>query len=180
MQKLIFFFFLLTFSSLSAQDHFLVEFEKVSPPIKDLIANFEGRKAMQFLAPDVKGKEQFLGNYKGQKVVLWFWSKDDGLCLSQIEAINLIQSRYREELQVISFANESKAELLEFIKVNLVDFPVLYNGSILGEAAYGGDLGLGRIFLLDEKGVIIDILPREIFEQGVDTYNIIESVVKKL
>lgn len=165
---------------LSGQDHFLVEFEKVSPPIQDLITHFEGSKAMQFMAPDVKGQEQFLGNYKGKKVIIWFWSKDDGISLGQLDALNLLQSRYRDELQVLSFASESKSDVLEFIKVYPVDFPVMYNGSMLGEAAYGGDLGLGRLFFVDKTGTIIDVLPREVFEQGIDTYGTLESVLTKI
>lgn len=179
MTKIITIFLVLLSFSLSAQDHFLVEFDKVSIPIKDLIAGFEGRKAMQFMAPDIKGKEQFLGNYKGKKVILWFWSKDDGICINQIDALNLIQSRYREELDIISFGNESKQDLIDFRKSYPIDFPILYNGSILGEAAYGGDLGLGRLFFLDKEGVIKDVLPRELFENGMDTYQAIEAVITK-
>lgn len=180
MSKITTIIFLFLSLSLYSQDHFLVEFEKFSPPIQDMIRGFEGQQAMQFLAPDINGTEQFLGNYKGKKVVIWFWSKDDALCLNQIDVLNDLQSRFADELSIVSFANESKAELLEFIQIYPVDFPILYNGSMLGEAAYGGDLGLGRMFLLDEKGIIKDVLPRELFEQGVNAYQAIESVITKI
>lgn len=180
MTKIVPFLLFLFSLTLSAQDHFLVEFEKVSPPVKDMIANFEGSKAMQFMAPDTKGQEQFLGNYKGKKVLIWFWSKDDGLSISQLDALNLVQSRYRNELQILSFANESKGDLIEFTKTYPIDFPIMYNGAILGEAAYGGDIGLGRLFFVDEQGTIIHILPREVFEQGVDYYTTIESILTKI
>jgi len=58
----------------SQSGHFLVEFEAFSPPVKDMVTSFEGHIAEQFLAKDVNGKEHFLGDYKGKKVILWFWS----------------------------------------------------------------------------------------------------------
>jgi len=58
----------------SSNGHFLVEFDKFSPPTRDLVTSFEGHIAEPFLATDLQGTEHFLGSYKGKKVLLWFWS----------------------------------------------------------------------------------------------------------
>jgi peroxiredoxin len=175
--------FLITFSVNGQNDkgYFLVEFDAFTPPTKDLIASLENTEATPFLAPDVLGTEQFLGDYKGKKVVIWFWSTADGISTSQIDQLNLLQSRYREELQVISFAEESKTELLDFRRSYPIDFPIIPNGKILGEAAFGGDLGLGRLFLIDANGVIQKVIPREAFESNATTaFKYAEDMLKSL
>lgn len=171
------------FSAISQNEkgHFLVEFDAFSPPVKDLIASFENTKAAPFLAPDVLGKEQFLGDYAGKKIILWFWSTADGLSNSQIDRLNLIQSKFKSELQIISFADEKKQELLDFSRSTLVDFPIIANGKILGEAAFGGDLGQGRIFILDGNSVIQKVLPREAFEENQEgAFKFAEDLIKSI
>lgn len=176
-------FFLLNVN-LSAQNengHFLVEFDAFSPPIKDLIASFENSKAAPFLAADVLGKEQYMGDYVDKKVILWFWSTADGLSNNQIDNLNLLQSRYRNELQIISFAEEAKQELLDFRKSIPVDFPIIANGKILGEAAFGGDLGQGRLFLIDQSGIIQKVIPRQAFEENYEgAFKYAEDMLKSL
>lgn len=170
--------------NLSAQNekgHFLVEFDAFSPPTKDLIASLENTKAAPFLAPDILGKEQFLGDYSGKIVVLWFWSTADGISTSQIDQLNLLQSRYRDQMQVLSFANETKQELLDFRRSFPIDFPIIPNGKVLGEAAFGGDLGDGRMFLVDQKGVIQKVIPREAFEANSSSaFQFAEDMIKSL
>jgi len=162
-------FVLFAFISLIAQNengHFLVEFDAFSPPTKELIASLENTKAAPFLAPDIRETEQFLGDYTGKNVILWFWSTADGMSTSQISNLNLLQSRYRNNLQIISFAEEGKQELLKFSQSNPIDFPIIANGKVLGEAAFGGDLGQGRLIIIDSNGVIQKVLPRQAFEDN--------------
>jgi len=177
------FCFLLSLSlgAQNEQGHFLVEFDAFSPPTKDLIASLENTKAAPFLAPDITGKEQYLGDYAGKKVVLWFWSTADGISTSQIDQLNLLQSRYRDQLQVLSFANESKAELLDFRRSFPIDFPIIPSAKVLGEAAFGGDLGEGRLFLLDQNGTIQKVIPREAFESNSSSaFQFAEDMIKSL
>jgi len=169
---------------LSAQNekgHFMIEFEAFSPPIKDLIASFENSKAAPFLAPDILGEEQYLGDYSDKNVILWFWSTSDELSNSQIERLNLLQSKFRNDLQVISFAEEEKQELLDFRRSIPVDFPIIANGKILGEAAFGGDLGQGRLFLIDKAGIIQKVIPRQAFEENFDNaFKFTEDMLKSI
>lgn len=182
--KLLFFFATLFFAqSMVAQEnnYYLVEFEKFTPPVKDVIRAFETRPATPFMASDIYGNERYLGDYKGKKVLMWFWSTSDGLSLSQISDLNDIQASFRDELQVISFGMEEKTELAAFRKANPIDFPIMPKGKIFGEAAYAGDLGLGRLFLIDDKGIIQKVFPREAFENNAyETFKFVRDMIRSI
>jgi len=173
--------FLLLWSSLilaqNDQGFFEVEFEKFSPPTQDLIRNFVGKNATPFLAPDTEGNELYLGNYKGKKVIIWFWSIRDQLSLDILGLLNLLQQEYKHELQIVSFAAEDKQEIIDFKKSTQIDFPVIYKGDLFGEAAYAKDLGYGRLFFVNKKGVIKQVLPREALLNAQDRlYLTLENV----
>jgi len=175
------FIFAFSLQSQNENGHFLVEFDAFSPPVKDVIASLENTKAAPFMANDIMDKEQFLGDYAGKNVLLWFWSTNDGLSISQVSEMNTIASRHRGNLQILSFANESRQELIDYRKLNPIDFPVIPNGKVLGEAAFGEDLGNGRIFLLDKQGTIQKVIPREAFERDqTSSFKFIEDLVKSI
>ena len=164
----------------TGRDHYLVEFDEFAPPTKDMIASFEGYPSIPFLAPDIKGTENYLGTYKGKNVILCFRNLDCNDCKSQIYALNLLQSKHRGKLQVISLADDTKASLLEFIKTTPVDFSISYNTKTLAEGPYAGELGYPRMFFIDEYGIFKKVLPQEAFDQGLDTYSVLEETLKGL
>ncbi len=167
MQKLTILLFMVLLSCTSyaqaqSTGHFLVEFDKFSPPTQDLVTSFEGHIAEPFLAKDVNGKEHFLGSYKGKKVILWFWSIHNHVALEQINAMTLLQER-NTDLKIIAFAKEPKEAVLEHLRIQPMDFDVIPNGEIFGEMAYGAELGSPRMFIIDEFGVIKIVLPEAAF-----------------
>lgn len=169
------------YSQDESNDFYLVEFEKFSPPTKDIIRVFEKSKATPFMASDIYGKEHYLGNYKGKLVLLWFWSKDDALCTSQIARLNDLKATYRESMEIISFGMEEKNDLAEFRKANPIDFPILPKGRIFGEAAYASDLGLGRLFLIGKDAQIQKVFPREAFENNPDeTFKFLNDIIRSI
>ena len=162
-------------------NYYLVEFEKFTPPVKDIIRAFEERPATPFMASDIYGNERYLGDYKGKKVLIWFWSMNDGVSIDQIAKLNDIQASFREELQIVSFGMEEKGELAAFRKANPIDFPIMPKGKIFGEAAYGADLGLGRLFLVDDKGIIQKVFPRLAFENNADeTFKFVRDMIRSI
>ena len=177
--------FLFSFSALiSAQtnetkEHYLVEFEKFTPPTKELIKSFENFPAEPFLAPDVNGVEHFSGNYKGKHLILWFWSIEDEVSLQQLTLLNELASQHKNELNIISFAEEEKPDVLTFTQNNLVSFPVIFKSKVFGDFAYGGDLGNGRIFVIDDFGIVKKVYPREIFEKSAHRAEIISNLMNK-
>jgi peroxiredoxin len=157
----------------SAQGHFLVEFAKFTPPIQDLVKSFEGYPAEQFLANDVNGKEHYLGDYKGKKVILWFWSVENTKALEQVSAMTLLQERNLKNVKIIAFAKEPKSSVQEYLRNYPMDLDVIPNGEVFGQMAYGADMGNPRIFLIDEFGVVKIALPEEAF---IDNNNLLVSL----
>lgn len=147
-------------------NYYLIEFEKFSPPVKDIINSFEERAAPPFMASDISGNKRTLDDFKGKKVLIWFWSVKDGLSIDQITYLNEIQSSFKDELQIVSFGMEEKEELTAFRTNNPINFPIIPQSKIFGDLAYGGDLGLGRIFLIDDNGVVQKVFPRTAFENN--------------
>jgi len=160
----------------SSNGHFLVEFDKFSPPTRDLVTSFEGHIAEPFLATDLQGTEHFLGSYKGKKVLLWFWSVHNTVAHEQMSTMTLLQERH-SDLKLISFAEEPKAQVETYLRTNPVDFSVIPNGEIFGQMAYGADLGSPRMFLIDEFGIIKIVLPAEAFVDNTKLLISLESML---
>lgn len=167
-------------SQQNAQGHFLVEFEKFTPPVQDLIKSFEGFPAEQFLANDVTGTEHYLGDYKGKRVILWFWSIENTKALDQISAMTLLQNRNKSNLKIVSFAKESKSAVLAYLRQHPMEIDVIPNGEVFGQMAYGADMGNPRMFIIDEFGVIKVALPEEAFTDNSNLLVSLESILNGL
>jgi len=161
----------------NAQGHFLVEFAKFTPPVQDLVKSFEGQPAEQFLAKDVSGTEHYLGDYKGKRVILWFWSVDNTKALEQVSAMTLLQERNKNNLKIISFAKEPKTAVMNYLRQYPMEIDVIPNGEIFGQMAYGADMGNPRMFIIDEYGIIKIALPEEAFANNSNLLVSLESVL---
>lgn len=168
--------------SISAQDYFQVEFEKFSPPEKALIKELKGFPAPPFLASDVDGEEHFLGDYKGKTVLIWFWSLEDELSFSMLPYLNILQLDMLDDLKIFGFAKEAKDLITPHLKEQAAIFSNFPNSSVFGEAVYAGDLGQGRMILVDEFGIVKEVLPRRLFEEktGQEIYEVVLKAVAKL
>ncbi len=167
-------------SQANTQGHFLVEFAKFTPPVQDEVKSFEGFPAEQFLAKDVKGKEHFLGGYKGTKVLLWFWSVENTKALEQVSAMTLLQERNKGKLKIVSFAKEPKTAVMEYLRKYPMELDVIPNGEVFGQMAYGADMGNPRMFIIDEFGVIKIALPEEAFADNTNLLVSLESLLNGL
>jgi len=90
---------------------------------------------------------------------------------------------HREEanrLQIVSFVDEVKAEATVLAQQNGVEFPVLSNGKMLGEAAYGIELGYPRLFAVDAEGKVADVLPQEVLQGQSDIYLPLKDLLNKV
>ena len=168
-------FTLLTLMS-SAQDHFLVELENRSPDVQALVQAYEGTASIPFLANDVKGAEQSLPAMQGKTVLLWFWNNDCPKCIDQISDLNTLAAKYPDNLQIVSFSDNSKQEVLDFMGIRDVSFPVIPNSKTLSDGPYGGDLGYPKFFILDKKGMVKWVIPEEEMKSNFDTLNFFETL----
>ena len=185
MKLYVFIIVLFSFGFLNAQEQseesfFEISFDDFSPPTKELIMSFEGKEPMAFMANDIKGDEYYLKNYKGKVVFIYFWNGDCADCLRQVASLNLLQKEENDRLQIISFADENRVDATALALANGIEFPVLTNGKLIGEAAYGIELGYPRLFALDEKGRVIQVLPQEQMQGHNEVYLQLKDLLNKI
>ncbi len=166
----------LSISGLFSQNHFLVELENRSPTVSEMVQAYEGASSIPFLANDINGVEQSLLSETGKTVLLWFWNTACPKCLDQIVALNALVKKYPKDLAVISFANESKAELQAFIATTPVDFPIIPSSKTLSEGPYGGELGYPKFFMLDNNAKTKWVIPEVEMRGDFDTFNFFETL----
>lgn len=182
--RFVFSFILLALVSLTyAQEprHFLVELEVRTPGEQDMVRAFEGFPSIPFQANDIKGNQIDLMGLKGKTVIMYFWEINNSTSTAQMDALNLLQSRYRDDIQIVSFAYDGKTELIDYIKSVPLDFPIIPNSKTLAEGPYGSELGTPKIFIIDEFGVIKWVFPESAFgHSAFDTYKVLETLVVQL
>lgn len=142
-------------------DYFKVSFDAFSPPIQAMIKDFEGSTPMAFMSNDINGTEHYLKNYQGKVVFVYFWNGDCEACKEMVSSLNLLDKEENRRLQILSFADEDKEEAKELAAMNGIEFPVLYDGKFIGEAAYGIEIGYPRLFVLDKSGKVAKVFPKE-------------------
>ncbi len=159
-----------------AQETFKVDLSNRAPDVQSLVLAYEGTNSIPFQAKDVHGKDYALMDMKGKTVMLWFWTNDCIKCHEQIDAMNLLASKYPDNLQIVSFSNNTKEEVLAFTSSRPVDFPVIPNSETLSEGPYGGDLGYPKIFILDQKGKIKWVVPEMEMKNNFNAFQFLETL----
>ncbi len=145
----------------------------------------EGSKAPNFTGVDQNGKKVSLPDFKGKKVILYFYPKDDTPgCTAQ--ACNL-RDNYRELIskgyQVIGISTDSVKSHKKFEEKFSLPFPLIADEEkkivekykVWGEKQFMGNTFMGTIrttFLIDEEGKIKKIIAKP------DTQNQTEQVLE--
>ena len=127
-----------------------------------------GTKAPGFTLPDQNGEMKSLPDYKGQKVILYFYSKDmTSGCSKQACGFAKLYPQFQEKGAVVlgvskdAVATHKKFEEKYGLPFTLLADPektVLQDYDVLKEKKLYGKTYLGVVrttYLLDEKGVII-------------------------
>lgn len=144
----------------------------------------EGDKAPAFTAKDQNGKEVSLSDFKGKKVVLYFYPKDDTPgCTAQAcnlkDNYSLLTKKGFAVLGVSVDSEKSHKKFeekyeLPFTLVSDVDKKIVEAYGVWGEKKFMGKtyMGTNRVtFLIDEHGVIKKIISKP------DTKNHTEEVL---
>ena len=127
-----------------------------------------GTKAPEFTLPDQNGEMKSLKDYRGQKVVLYFYPKDmTSGCTKQACAFGELYPQFMEKGAVVlgvskdTVASHKKFEEkygLPFTLLSDVDKVVIQAYDVLKEKKNYGKVTLGVVrttYLIDEEGVII-------------------------
>ena len=127
-----------------------------------------GNQAPGFTLPDQNGEMKSLADYKGQKVVLYFYPKDmTSGCTKQACAFGDLYPQFREKGAVVlgvskdTVASHKKFEEkygLPFTLLSDVDKEVIQAYDVWKEKKLYGKVSMGVVrttYLIDENGVII-------------------------
>ena len=132
-----------------------------------------GQKAPDFALPDTKGNTVSLADYRGQKVVLYFYPRDNTPgCTRQACAFAGLYQAFREKnVQVIGISKDSVASHVKFAEKYSLPFVLLADPERTAIEAYGvwqekkqyGKVSMGVVrttFVIDEEGKIQKIMPK--------------------
>jgi peroxiredoxin Q/BCP len=144
-----------------------------------------GDKAPDFSVPDQDGKTVSLKDYKGKKVILYFYPKDDTPGCTA-EACNLRDNRpliMKKDYEIIGVSADSVKSHKKFATKFNIPFKLLADSEkdiitkygVWGEKMLFGRkyMGIHRVtFLIDEKGLIEQVIT------DVDTKNHTEQILR--
>ena len=133
----------------------------------------EGDKAPDFTAKDQNGNDISLSDYKGKKVILYFYPKDDtpGCTAEACNYRDNYQDLLDKGYQVIGISADSQAKHLKFINKYSLPFPLIADEDkevIQAYGVWGKKKFMGReydgihreTFLIDEEGKIEKIITK--------------------
>ena len=132
-----------------------------------------GMQAPDFTLPDKEGVERKLSDFRGKKVVIYFYSKDNTAgCTRQAQAFAALYEQFRAVgAEVIGISKDSAASHLRFAEKHSLPFVLLSDPERQAIEAYGvwqekklyGKVSMGVVrttFIIDENGVIEKIMPK--------------------
>ena len=132
-----------------------------------------GSFAPDFTLPDKDGNPVTLSSFRGKKVVLYFYPKDNTPgCTRQACAFAASYDAFRENnIAVIGISRDSVASHVKFAEKYNLPFILLSDPDRIAIEAYGvwqekkmaGKIGMGVVrstYLIDENGVIEAVMPK--------------------
>ncbi|HAQ70406.1 thioredoxin-dependent thiol peroxidase [Salibacteraceae bacterium] len=149
----------------------------------------EGEKAPSFEGKDQNGKTIKLEGFKGKKVVLYFYPKDDTPGCTA-EACNLrdnYKSLMDKGIQIIGVSADTEAKHQKFIEKYSLPFPLIADTEkevieafgVWGEKKFMGKVydGIHRVtYVIDEEGIVIKrfdkVKTKEHTEQILEALNL--------
>ena len=127
-----------------------------------------GTKAPEFTLPDQNGKNRSLSDYRGQKVILYFYPKDmTAGCTKQACAFGELYPQFKEKGAVVlgiskdTVASHKKFEEkhgLPFTLLSDTEKEVIQAYDVWKEKKMFGKTSMGVVrttYLIDEEGIII-------------------------
>ena len=133
----------------------------------------KGMKAPDFTLQDKNGKNVSLSDFRGKKVVLYFYPKDNTPgCTRQACAFAGAYSQFAEKnVEVIGISKDSVTSHLKFAEKHSLPFILLADPELNTIEKYGvwqekklyGKVSMGVVrttFIIDENGIIEKVMPK--------------------
>jgi peroxiredoxin len=130
-----------------------------------------GSPALAFQLKDLQGNSVDLSDFRGQVVLLNFWTLWCGYCRTEFPVIQDFYERYQSEGFVVLAINiqESQDRVSSFVDEIGLSFPVLLDRRGNVTASYRVS-GLPTSFLVDRRGYIVKKHVGPINEAMLDEY----------
>lgn len=132
-----------------------------------------GMKAQDFTLNDKNGNAVSLSDFKGKKVVLYFYPRDNTPgCTRQACAFAGLYGEFKKKnVEVIGISKDSVASHAKFSEKHGLDFVLLSDPELIAIQAYGvwqekklyGKVSMGVVrttFIIDENGNIEKVMPK--------------------
>ena len=132
-----------------------------------------GMKAPDFTLNDKNGNAVSLSDFKGRKVVLYFYPRDNTPgCTRQACAFAGLYGEFKKKnVEVIGISKDSVASHAKFSEKHGLDFVLLSDPELVAIQAYGvwqekklyGKVSMGVVrttFIIDENGNIEKVMPK--------------------
>ena len=132
-----------------------------------------GTKAPDFTLSNQDGASVSLSDFRGRKVVLYFYSKDNtpGCTRQAVAYARAYESLQSRDLVLIGISKDSVASHQKFAQKNGLPFLLLSDPDHAVIEAYGawqekknyGKVSMGVVrstFLIDEEGILEKVMPR--------------------
>jgi len=126
-----------------------------------------GMQAPDFTLPDETGTERTLSAFRGQKVALYFYPKDDTPgCTAQACNMRDEYASLRDaNIQILGVSYDSPASHQKFKEKYHLTFPLLSDSTKQVAKQYGVTGFLGVVpqrvtFLIDEQGVVVAVIDK--------------------
>ena len=132
-----------------------------------------GMKAPDFTLPDKDGHQVSLSDFKGKKVVLYFYPKDNTPgCTRQACAFAQNYSAFEEKgVVVIGVSKDSVASHVKFAEKHQLPFILLSDPELVAIQGYDvwkekklyGKVSMGVVrttYIIDEEGIIEKVMPK--------------------
>jgi cytochrome c biogenesis protein CcmG, thiol:disulfide interchange protein DsbE len=112
--------------------------------------------APEFKAKDLDGKEITLDTYKGKVLLLNFWATWCGPCRAEIPSLVQLQTRYRDQMQIIGMNvdDEDETQVRAVVKDEAINYPVVMTAPEV-RMAYGGISALPTVFIINTEGRVV-------------------------
>lgn len=104
---------------------------------------------------DLQGETHSISAAEGKLVLVNVWATWCGPCVAEIPRLKELHTKYKDSMEVFSFSTDSNEQKLRnFIKTNEMNWVNVFNQPEICRA-FGSDMGVPQLFLLNEQGVII-------------------------
>lgn len=104
---------------------------------------------------DLKGSTYSISSFGKKLVLINIWATWCGPCVAEIPRLGELYAKYKTSLEILSFSTDTDEQKLRgFINAKNIDWINVFNQPEICRA-FGSEMGIPQLFLLNEKGIII-------------------------